>query len=221
MLTAFGAGVLAGLGIALPLGAIGVLIVREAVERGIRPAVAAALAVAAVDLGYAVVAVVLGARVAGWLAGYERTVQLLGAVALAAVVVHGLIGLRRAGAWRSASEGGDDHLMPDGRAVADPMAVAIPTSHVFARFVALTIINPMTAVYFVALTTGLADRVTGAGAGAAFAVGVFVGSVAWQLVLAVGGWLAGSWMTQRLRVGVSLVGYGIVCLYAVRLALGR
>ena len=219
MLTAFLAGVLAGLGIALPLGAIGVLIVREAVERGIRPAVAAALAVATVDFGYAIVAVVLGSRVADWLEGYERVVQLVGASALAAVVGHGLWVLRRQAARRSAyaTRGGP---APDGPAGTGPAPVALPTSHVFARFVALTIINPMTAVYFVALTTGLADQVTGAGAGAAFAVGVFVGSVAWQLVLAIGGALAGSRMTERLRIAVSLIGYGIVALYAVRLALG-
>jgi arginine exporter protein ArgO len=219
VLTAILAGIVAGLGIALPLGAIGVLIVREAVERGTRPAVAAALAVATVDFAYAVVAVVVGGRVADWLDGYERIVQLVGACALAAVVAHGLWGLRRQAAQRSAILSGAGPA-PGGTGGATTASIALPTSHVFARFVALTIVNPMTAVYFVSLTTGLADQVTGAGAGAAFAVGVFVGSAAWQLVLALGGAVAAARMTDRLRVRVSLAGYGIVALYAVRLALG-
>lgn len=211
-LSAFGAGLLAGLGIALPLGAIGVLIVREGVERGLRAAVPAALAVAVVDLAYALVAVVLGGRVAQALAGWERTIQLVGAAALAVVVVLGVRGTLRiarapaeAGSRTEALPGADDPL---------------PTAHVFARFVALTAINPMTAVYFVALTAGLSEQLTGNGSGVAFAAGVFVGSASWQLVLAVGGSVAGGRMTSRVRVAVSLVGYGIVALYALRLALG-
>ena len=78
----------------------------------------------------------------------------------------------------------------------------------------------MTAVYFVALTAGLSQRLSGQGAGAAFAVGVFLGSLAWQMVLAIGGGTAGSRMSERVRIGVSLAGYAIVAGYAVKLALG-
>ncbi len=211
-ISAFAAGLLAGLGIALPLGAIGVLIVREGVERGLRCAVPAALAVAVVDLAYALVAVVLGARVAAALAGWERTIQLVGAAALVVVVVLGVRGTLRI-ARASGEAGPTADTLPGAD---DPL----PTTHVFARFVALTAINPMTAVYFVALTAGLSQQLTGTGSGAAFAAGVFVGSAAWQLVLAVGGSVAGGRMTSRVRVGVSLVGYGIVALYALRLAIG-
>ena len=70
--TPFVAGLAAGLGIALPLGAIGVLILREGVERGIRMAAVAAFAVATVDFAYALVAVVVGERVAQALAEIER-----------------------------------------------------------------------------------------------------------------------------------------------------
>lgn len=203
---ALGAGILAGLGIALPLGAIGVLIVREGVDRGIRAAVPAALAVAVVDFAYAVVAVVLGAGIARALSGWERMIQVVGAAALAVVVVLGVRATLRAARMPAAALPG----------AADPL----PVSHVFGRFVGLTAINPMTAVYFVALTAGLSEQLTGGGSGLAFAVGVFLGSAAWQLVLGLGGAAAGSRMTPAIRVGVSLVGYAIVALYAVRLAVG-
>jgi arginine exporter protein ArgO len=206
--TPFAAGLGAGLGIALPLGAIGVLIVREGVERGIRAAVVAAVAVATVDFGYALLAVVVGQRIADALAGVERAVQLVGAAALTAVVVVGVRDLLRS--VRPAQVGQPATLTE----------LPVGYGRTFLRFVGLTAINPMTAVYFVALTAGLSQRLAGPGAGAAFAVGVLLGSLSWQLVLAIGGGTAGSRMSERVRIGVSLAGYAIVAGYALKLALG-
>lgn len=229
--TPFAAGLAAGLGIALPLGAIGVLILREGVERGIRAAGVAALAVATVDFGYALLAVVIGERIADALSGVERVVQVVGALALTAVVIIGAGDLLRSvrgrervhlhvgGPGRAATDGTRSSTHPETQS---PDLIELPVGYgtTFLRFVGLTAINPMTAVYFVALTAGLAQRLAGPGAGTAFAVGVFVGSLAWQVVLAIGGATAGSRMSERVRVGVSLTGYAIVAGYAVKLALG-
>src|SRR3954449_1306521 len=195
---AFGAGALAGLGVALPLGAIGVLIVQEGITGGWRPAFAAGTGVALVDGAYAALAVAAGAAVTGVLAGRERAVQLVGAVVLVAVAVHGLLALRR------------------------PLQPAAPVPHyrVLRRFVALTAINPTTAVYFVVLTTGLGHVVSGTAAGAAFAVGVLLASCAWQLTLAGAAALAGSRLPRGLRLVTSVAGYALVAGYGVRLALG-
>ncbi len=223
------AGVAAGLGIALPLGAIGVLIVREGVERGVRVAGVAALAVAFVDLSYAVVAVVLGTRIAEALSGAERLVQIVGAGALAIVVVVGVRDLLRSpGAPSPGTHNGIGPAVAadaaDAAADAAGSVGAGTTRRIyrrtFLRFVGLTAINPMTAVYFVALTAGLSQRLAGPGAGAAFAIGVFLGSLAWQEALAVGGATAGARMSDRLRLAVSLLGYAIVTGYAIKLALG-
>jgi arginine exporter protein ArgO len=218
--TPFAAGLAAGLGIALPLGAIGVLIVREGVERGIRAAGVAALAVATVDFAYALLAVVVGERIADALVGVERVVQLVGALALSAVVILGvrdLIRSIRVPAGAGLPEGAG---LPVGPELPGGPELPVGVRRTFVRFVGLTAINPMTAVYFVALTVGLAQRLTGPGAGAAFAIGVFLGSLAWQMVLAVGGGLAGSRMSEQVRITVSLAGYAIVAGYAVKLALG-
>ena len=145
LLTPLGAGALAGLGVALPLGAIGVLIVQEGINGGWRPAAAAGTGVAIVDGGYAVLAVAAGAAVTGALAGRERAVQLVGAAVLLAVAAAGSGGLAR---------GGADGVRAAGGGAARPRPAAVRRADR---------VNPMTALYFVVLTAGLGS--VGAGPG--------------------------------------------------------
>jgi hypothetical protein len=98
--------------------------------------------------------------------------------------------------------------------------VAVRPLRVLRRFVAMTAINPLTAIYFVVLAAGLGHRVTGWRAGSAFVLGVFVGSLGWQLVLAAIGSFAGARMPGWARTGTSVVGYLVVLGYALRLAVG-
>jgi len=198
VLTALGAGALAGLGVALPLGAIGVLIVQEGITGGWRPAAAAGTGVALVDGAYAAVSVAAGAVVTRALEGRERVVQVVGALVLVGVAARGLARLRR----------------PPGS------GLPVPHGRVLRRFVALTAVNPMTAVYFVVLTAGLGRVVSGGLAGTAFAVGVLLASCAWQLTLAGMATLAGARLPPGLRVATSVAGYLLVLWYAVRLAVG-
>jgi arginine exporter protein ArgO len=198
VLTALGAGALAGLGIALPLGAIGVLIVQEGITRGWGAAAAAGTGVALVDGAYAAVAVAAGTAVTRALEERERAVQIVGAVVLVGVAVRGLARLR---------------LPPDA-------GLPVPHGRVLRRFVALTAVNPMTAVYFAVLTAGLGRIVSGAPAGTAFAVGVLLASCAWQLTLAGMATVAGTRLPPGLRVATSVAGYLLVLGYAARLAAG-
>ena len=206
---ALSAGVVAGLAVALPLGAIGVLILQEGLVRGWRPAFAAATGVALVDFGYAVVAVLAGAGVTAALAGRTRAVQLVGAVVLLLVAVRGLLALRAA---RPTATG------PAPAATTGPEAG--PPHRVLGRFVAMTAVNPLTAIYFVVLAAGLGATVAGRRAGAAFVLGVFAGSWAWQLVLAAIGAFTGARLPGWARTATSLTGYLVVIGYAVKLALG-
>jgi len=190
------AGVIAGLGVAMPLGAIGVLLVQEGITRGWRPAAAGATGVALVDFGYAAAAVLAGTLVSGALAGHERPVRRVGAVVLLLVAARGLLALRR-----PAADLGE-----------------APAGHVLGRFVALTLVNPTTAVYFVVLTAGLGDRVSGSGRGAAFVLGVFAASLTWQLLLAAAGSAAGTRLPSWARTATSVAGFLLVIGYAIRLA---
>jgi|tagenome__1003787_1003787.scaffolds.fasta_scaffold20974783_3 threonine/homoserine/homoserine lactone efflux protein len=197
---ALGAGVLAGLGIALPFGAVSVLLIQEGITGGWRRGSAAAVGVALVDGAYAAVAVVAGAAVTTALAGRERAVQLVGAAVLLAVAVRGLSALRTPP--RST-----------------PGAPA-PGARVLRRFVALTAINPLTAVYFVVLAAGLGEAVGDPASRAVFAAGVLLTSLAWQLTLAAAASFAGARLPSWLRMATSLAGYLLVVGYAVRLTVG-
>lgn len=193
-------GLLAGLAIAMPLGAIGVLLLNEGLRGGWRPAAAGALGVATVDLVYAALAMVAGTAVAGVLTGHEDLMRLAGAVVIAIVVVHGVLGIRR---------GATADLGP------------APTGsgpRIFGRFVAMTAVNPITVIYFTVLAAGLGDRLPDAAARVWFVVGVAVGSVAWQLALAAGGAALGLRVGARTKTVLSSIGFAIAGAFAVVLA---
>ena len=215
------AGLAAGLAVAMPLGAIGVLLLHEGMTRGARSAAAGAAGVALVDTLYAALAVLGGSWVATTLGGHEAAVRLVGAAVLGAVAVAGLVRtLRHAGPPRP--------LPPEPGQAGPPVDLAPARGPrpraVFARFVALTAVNPLTAAAFVALAAGLAFRWSTPADGAAFVVGVAVASLGWQLALAGAGGLLGRWTRgrgqERVARVLGLVGFGLVGALAVVLATG-
>ncbi|MEV4561759.1 lysine transporter LysE [Kitasatospora sp. NPDC049285] len=192
-------GAVAGLGVAVPLGAIGVLLLQEG-RRGWPAAAGGATAVAFVDMAYAAVAVLVGPRVAGALAGHETAVRAVSAVLLAAIAVRGLLGLRRQAVDAPSAGGGT--------------AGAVRS---FVRFGLLTVGNPTTALYFTAL---IAARGSSAHTDApVYVLAVFLASLTWQHLLAATGAFATARLTPRLRRATYAAGYGLVAVLAVRLVL--
>lgn len=204
--SAAAAGVVAGLAVAVPLGAVGLLLVQEGIRKGLRAGVGGAAGVATVDLVYAGVAAAAGAVVAGLLEGRERAVQVVAGLVLAVVAVRGLTGLRRAGPHAA-----DDVRAPD----SDPGRDALRS---WARFVGITAVNPLTCLYFVALAAGLGESLRAAGARVAFVGGVGAGSLAWQVLLVGLGAGAGSVLGARGRWVTAVVGNVVVLVLAVVVA---
>lgn len=163
------AGVVAGLGVAMPLGAIAALLLREGLVHGFGVAAASAAGVATVDLLYCAVATVTGALVAGAIEDQRGLFLVISGTAIVA------IGLRQL------SHGLTERERPSGELPRSSAWAA------YARFVGLTAINPLTLVYFVALS----GAVTSAGGSwltpVVFTVAVGVSSLAWQLALAMVG----------------------------------
>lgn len=200
---ALGAGVLAGLGVAVPLGPVGVLVARTAALDGWRHGLAAAGGVAAVDCGYAVVAATAGAALAEALAGRERVLSL-GAAAV--LVVVGAVLLRSA---LAAPRGPMAEPTPGRAPRRGPLGVA-------GRFVLLTAVNPLTVVTFAAVAASVAGRA----AGVWFVVGVAAASGAWQSALAGAGVVLGRRVGAAGRRPTGVVGAGAVLAAAV-VALAR
>ncbi|MET7713427.1 lysine transporter LysE [Streptomyces sp. NPDC005407] len=194
------AGAAAGLGVAMPVGAMGVLLIQEGM-RDRRGAVAAAAAVAVVDFAYAAVATALGLLVASALSGVEAWVRLVSATVLAVIAVRGLLASRHAGPAPEGESAGTGPV------------------RTFTRFAALTLINPTTALYFAALTTAQGAALSGGTAGAVFVGGVFVASLAWQQLLVAVSGLAGTRISDTARAWTFRIGYGLIAVYAVKVAL--
>lgn len=160
------AGVAAGLGVAMPLGAIGALLLREGVVNGGRVAAAGATAVAVVDTAYCTVAMIAGTGVASLVKGRESVFLVVSGSLVVAVGLHQFVTTLR---------GRPGEAGPVERASA---------AATFTRFLALTAVNPITLVYFVALAGALSTRTSSWLAPTVFVVAVGVSSWAWQLLLA-------------------------------------
>jgi threonine/homoserine/homoserine lactone efflux protein len=193
----FYAGLIAGLAIAMQIGAVSLLLIEAAVVGGPRKGVAAGMGVATVDIVYAVIAGVAGGFAGAALAGHEHEIKRFAAAVLAVIALHGLAGL-----WR------------------DPEVRELDTSgsarsH-YARFFAITAINPLTIASFAAVATALS--VDGAGAMAAFVLGVAVGTGGWHLFLPLAAGHAGRWVTPAIRRVLAIGGRVLVLAIAVHLA---
>jgi threonine/homoserine/homoserine lactone efflux protein len=217
---AVGAGVAAGLAVAVPLGAIGALVLGLGLRHGSRAALAAGLGVATVDGLYAVLAAVAGAALAAPLARAEDTIRLVAAAVLGAVAV---VLLR--GALAPAGEGGDRHAERRGGAAAPRERAGgggPAPRRLYGRFVALTAVNPLTAATFAAVAAGLpaagAGRI-GVAAAAGFGAGAFAASAAWHAVLAGTSGAAGRRLPPAARAWTAVAGAGLALLLAARLAL--
>lgn len=193
----FWAGAVAGYGIAVPVGAIAVLIVDLGIRHGFRPAFFAGAGAASADLAYSTLAVLGGAALTRAVSGIGDDVRVVSGLVLLVIGLHGL--------WRV------------GRRKAVPVH-ASPASAVaiYARFLGLTIINPMTVVYFAAVVIGL-GVVDGMGwaEGTSFVTGAFLASLSWQTLLATVGWRVGARLSPRARMVASTLGNLVVLAMAV------
>jgi arginine exporter protein ArgO len=167
-------GLLAGYGVAIPVGAIGVLIIGLSARTSLRVGVGAALGVATADGVYALIAVLGGAAIAAVIKPIATPLRVLAAIVLLAIAVR--IGVT---AWQ--------HHRDPARAAETPRLTSAPRA--YAALIGLTMLNPATVVYFAALVLG--NRASGASGSVAeqtvFVLAAFVASASWQLLLAASG----------------------------------
>lgn len=200
----FFTGVLAGFGIAIPVGAIALLIVETGMRCGFRCGASAGAGAASADLFYAGAAVAGGAAIASTMQTVETPFRLLSGVVLAALALNGLRRVR------------NDRSAPPTIEVADGGELL----RTYGKFLGLTIINPLTVVYFASFIVGLglADGLT-AVEGVWFVAGAFIASLSWQTLLAALGAFAGARLSHRFRTLTVVLGNLIVMGLAVAILL--
>jgi arginine exporter protein ArgO len=198
-------GLLAGYGVAIPVGAIAILVMGLTARTSFRVGAAAALGVAAADGLYAAVAVVGGAAVALFIEPVAEPMRWIAALILILLAGYTAVTALRHHREPTRAARGDLRLATPGRA--------------FAGLLALTLLNPMTIVYFAALVLGrqATDGLTVVGE-AVFVLAVLAASASWQLLIAGGGTLIGRLLTGgRGRLVTALVSSLLIVLLALGL----
>lgn len=198
LLVALGAGLVAGLALALPLGAIGVLLLQEGATRGLTRGAPAALAVATVDVLYCTAALAVGAAAAPLIASWAPWPQIIGGAVLVAIAARGFA---RASRPPAAQPGTGPRSEPCGRR--------------FLLFVGLTAINPATLLYFTAIVAGPTAATSSAPAALLFVAGVGVASATWQLVLVAAGALVRRAAGPRFARVTAVIGHAAVAALGV------
>ena len=211
MTGAFLAGMVAGYGVAVPVGAIAILILGLSARTSFWVGAAAALAVATADGLYAAVAALGGAGLAGVIAPVAAPLRVVAAVVLLTLAGHGLWR-----AWRARPASGADAGTDP--AAGEPAGSGLSTpGRAFVGVLGLTLLNPTTVLYFAALILGRRDAADpDALAAALFVAGAFLASASWQLLVASGGTLVGRVLAgPRGRLVTGLVSSALIAALAV------
>jgi arginine exporter protein ArgO len=177
-------GAAAGLAVAMPIGAIGTYLIGLGARERTITAAAAALGVASVDGTYAIVAALGGAGLQVFISEASGWLGWIAALTLIAVAVRTVqLAVYR---YRASN------------VTVGPMRGLTPL-RAYLSLAALTAVNPVTLVTFAAVIVGRSVNEVGSSwlAVALFALGAFLASAVWQLMLAGGGSLLGRLLRGR------------------------
>lgn len=202
------AGLLAGYGIAIPVGAVGAYLVALTARTSLRVGVAAALGVATVDGGYALLAMFGGGTLIRVITPVTDVLRWIATGVLIAVAVQiTRSAIRR---YRTSAASPPQHV-PQG---------ATSPARAYAALVAMTLLNPTTIIYFVAVVLGGQVNIADTGRErSAFVVAAFIASASWQLLLAGGGALLGRTLTgRRGQLCTALASSAVIAVLAVQTA---
>jgi threonine/homoserine/homoserine lactone efflux protein len=199
----FTIGFLAGLALAIPVGPMAIMLVNTTISRGLRHGVVGALGMASVDGLYALSVFMIGGFITAALASLKVALGLIGASILLFLGLQTLIrNLRLIGEpdLHDSASGKDGSVY-----------------QTFGTFVAATVVNPPTALYFLAIAPNVAnlgfplstENVI------VFAVSVFVGSLIWQEALVFAGIAIRGITTNRFRVWLGAFGGLLIVVLAI------
>jgi len=202
LLKPFLEGLLAGYGIAIPVGGISLLILDIGLRHGFRRGFFAGAGAATADLLGALAVAIAGGLIANLLAPIAGILRVASGLGLVAMGIWGFLRGRRA---------------------ARPVQIADPPRRggdlrTYVQFVGLTIINPLTVAYFAAFVLGRsADELSRWDARAVFVAGFALASLSWQTLLAAFGAATHRLLPKKVQKVVSAVGNLLVAALGIRM----
>jgi threonine/homoserine/homoserine lactone efflux protein len=207
MLDLFGFGFAAGLALAIPLGPMAIMLINTTMSRGWRHGVIGALAMASVDFSYALLVFLVGALIASFLSTWGVLLSLAGAAILLALGTQTLVRNLR--------------LLNKPEHLGGQSAVEGSVGKTFSTFVGATVLNPPTALYFLAIAPTVSSLSGDSGFAPAviFAGGVFIGSIIWQEGLALAGLGLRRLTSNKVRAILGSIGGALIIALAVSIAM--
>jgi threonine/homoserine/homoserine lactone efflux protein len=196
-------GLIAGYGIAIPVGPIAILIMELGIRRGFYVALCAGAGAASADLVYATVASLAGTFLLSILKPYASIIHTVSALALIALGLSLLyVGRKNIGTKV-------DEFRVSSRLGA------------YVLVFGLTLLNPLTVAYFTTLIMGLRSNVASSVWNAtSFISGAFLASLSWQSIIASVGGLGHERFSPKLRLFTFTAGNSIIVLMGILLLLG-
>jgi arginine exporter protein ArgO len=181
------AGLVAGYGIAMPVGAVATYLVALTARTSLRVGLAAALGVATADGLYALISTLGGSALAPLIAPVAVPLHWISAGALVVLAVRGAVR-----AWRRTDTVDRDLTNP---------------ARAYLVLLGITMLNPITLIYFTALVLAGPSSDDGV----VFVLAAFAASASWQALLAGGGALLGRVLTgPRGRLATALASSAVI-----------
>jgi threonine/homoserine/homoserine lactone efflux protein len=206
MTTALATGAVAGLGIAMQVGAVAVYLLMLSSVAPVRVGAAAALGVATVDGFYSAIAVAVGGVASRVVEPVVGPLRWAAAAVLLWIAVRVVIDAVR--------EDGDPSD-PSG-SLGDTSGAPSP-GRAYLRLIGITVMNPGTVLYFTAIVIGGHVEAFGAVDRSAFAVAAFTASAVWQMALVLAGAALGRLLTgDRGRLVTGVAAGTLIAALAVR-----
>ncbi len=196
-------GLIAGYGIAIPVGPIAILIIELGIRRGFSVAFCAGAGAASADLIYSTLASLAGTFLVSILKPYASVIHTISALALISLGLWLLYSSK----MKKATEVDESRIST--------------RSGAYCFVLGMTLLNPLTIAYFTTLILGLKSNIAGsADHVVSFVSGAFLASLSWQSVVASVGGFGHDRLSPKFRLVTFAAGNTIIVLMGVLLLLG-
>ncbi|MEV0281483.1 LysE family transporter [Streptomyces sp. NPDC050610] len=200
------AGMWAGYGLSVPVGAVAVLMINTTARTSFRVGAAAAIGATTADAFYAVAAVLGGSALATAVAPFAGPLRSVAALILIGMAIRiAVSALKQRHDIHEARKSEPERMKP---------------LHSYFAFLGLTALNPWPAIYFVALVLGRQSHGRTPAEETVYVAAIIAASGSWQLLLAGGGAILGRFLTsQRGRTVTALLSSALIVALATKIAL--